>query len=167
MNCLCSSRDAGPLLKSLLDGYLTEYEQLLATKDILPAERRQRTGDVRQRIEASFQRSEHVPFEIASFAGPVSVNPRGVYEGRSYRLFPCRSEQTRMNSFNVGEFVFPNSYWSLSPLLLVLGDCVFFSLRMAATLQSREKATGSYFRPTVHPKDTALGREMKQPPAGL
>jgi hypothetical protein len=72
-----------------------------------------------------------------------------------------------MNSFNVGEFVFPNSYWSLSPLLLVLGACVFFSLRMAATLQSREKATGSYFRPTVHPKNTALGREMEQSPAGL
>jgi hypothetical protein len=104
----------------------------LADKGVVPEQRRQKAAAARQTLEASVERGDPVPFEIAGLVGPLSVNPRGIYEGRSYHFFPCRSPQTSMNSFNMGEFVFPNSYWSLSPLLLGSGAIIFLALRRAA-----------------------------------
>ncbi len=78
---------ASPILKSLLDGYLAQYEQLLADKGITPEQRRQNAVVMRQRLEASIERGDPVPFEIASFVGPVSVNPRGMYEGAPIAFF--------------------------------------------------------------------------------
>ena len=56
---------------------------------------------------------------IALVTGPVSANPIGIYEGWYARVFPPRSHQARWNSFNAGEFLFPESRWSLLPLLLI------------------------------------------------
>jgi hypothetical protein len=49
------------------------------------------------------------------------VNPTGVCEGGYYSLFDAGSPQARWNSFNVGEFWFPQSRWSLAPLLGLVG----------------------------------------------
>jgi hypothetical protein len=48
---------------------------------------------------------------------PVSANPGGVYSGLPGRFFPLDSPQSRWNSFNVGEFLFPGSRLSLLPWL--------------------------------------------------
>ncbi|MCK6485710.1 MAG: hypothetical protein HUU22_14955 [Phycisphaerae bacterium] len=45
--------------------------------------------------------------------GPVSINPVGVYELSAFRMFPPDSPQARWNSFNVGEFLWPDRLWSL------------------------------------------------------
>ena len=59
--------------------------------------------------------------DLASYCGPVSVNPTGVCEGGYYSLFQPGSPQVRWNSFNVGEFWFPQSRWSVAPLLVLVG----------------------------------------------
>ena len=61
------------------------------------------------------------PLELGSYAGPVSVNPTGVCEGGYYSLFNAGTLQARWNSFNVGEFWFPESRWSVAPLLGLVG----------------------------------------------
>jgi hypothetical protein len=53
-------------------------------------------------------------------AGPVSANPTGVYEGFYHRVFPSGSAEARWNSFNLGEFLWPQSRLSLLPLVAVL-----------------------------------------------
>jgi hypothetical protein len=63
------------------------------------------------------RRGEVSPFLLASIRGPVSVNPVGVYEGAlTYGMFGPGTPQTRFASFNAGEFLFPESRWSLMPL---------------------------------------------------
>ena len=59
--------------------------------------------------------------DLASYSGPVSVNPTGMCEGGYYSLFAAGSPQARWNSFNVGEFWFPESRWSVAPLLGLVG----------------------------------------------
>ena len=50
------------------------------------------------------------------------MNPIGVYEGMlEFHHYPPHSHETRWNSFNLGEFIWPLSRWSLLPLLLVSG----------------------------------------------
>ena len=47
---------------------------------------------------------------------PVSVNPIGIYDGLlTFTFFPANSLQCDWNSFNVGEFFFPQSRASLLP----------------------------------------------------
>jgi hypothetical protein len=59
------------------------------------------------------------PFLLASIQGPVSVNPVGVFEGAlTYGMFQPGTIQTRFASFNAGEFLFPESRWSLFPLAM-------------------------------------------------
>ena len=72
-------------------------------------------------------KSEKMP----SSNGPVSGNPVGVYEGGFHRLFLAASRQTEWNSFNVGEFIFPQSRLSLSPLIAVCGGLLGWALSLA------------------------------------
>ncbi|MCZ6624008.1 MAG: hypothetical protein O7B35_07230 [Deltaproteobacteria bacterium] len=53
--------------------------------------------------------------------GPVSANPIGVYESPFRRVYEPGSMQDRWNSFNLGEFLWPASLFSLLPLLCFLG----------------------------------------------
>jgi hypothetical protein len=66
----------------------------------------------------------------------MSVNPTGMYEGWFYRIFPSHSPQAQMNSFNFGEFIFPNSLWSLAPLLASCGTLIAIAVRIALKLQA-------------------------------
>ena len=59
--------------------------------------------------------------DLAAYRGPVSVNPTGVCEGGYFSLYEAGSVQARWNSFNAGEFWFPESRWSVAPLLVLVG----------------------------------------------
>ncbi len=65
-------------------------------------------------------------------AGPVSVNPGGIYGGGL--LGP---DELRWNSFNAGEFLFPESRWSLLPLLAVAVALAWLALRHARQIKGR------------------------------
>jgi hypothetical protein len=67
--------------------------------------------------EALRERAENLP--IARVRGPVSANPIGMYEGWFYMQFAAGSPEANVNSFNVGEIVFPRSRLSLVPLLVI------------------------------------------------
>jgi hypothetical protein len=73
-------------------------------------------------------------------SGPVSANPIGVYEASYYRVFPPGSFQSRWNSFNLGELIFPESLLSLTPLLVLLVGGVWWSWRDARRCAIRESA---------------------------
>jgi hypothetical protein len=72
---------------------------------------------------------ENTPF--SAITGPVSANLLGVYEGWIGQIFPAASLQARWNSFNAGEFIFPESRWSLLPLLIVGAILCWFAWRIA------------------------------------
>ncbi len=70
---------------------------------------------------------------LGSVEGPVSVNPLGPYEGSfEYLYFPPGSPQCRWASFNLGEFLWPQSRLSLLPLLIVSGGLCLWAGRLAA-----------------------------------
>ena len=52
--------------------------------------------------------------------GPVSVNPIGVYENWDLPADSIRPAERRWHSFNLGEFIWPGSRWSLVPLILFI-----------------------------------------------
>jgi hypothetical protein len=74
--------------------------------------------------------------ELSTYEGPVSVNPMGIYEGWTYRVFQPHSSYAYWNSFNVGEFLFERSRWSLAPLLLAGGALVVIAIRMAGKVEN-------------------------------
>lgn len=63
--------------------------------------------------------------------GPVSANSQGIYEWRSVAHFPVGSTQVLWNSFNLGEFFWPQSWKSIAPLLLVCGGGIALTFRAA------------------------------------
>jgi hypothetical protein len=64
------------------------------------------------------------------FLGPVSASPAGVYGGRAQRAFGRTSPEARWSSFNVGEFLWPGSWWSALPLLAFLGAAALLGGRL-------------------------------------
>jgi hypothetical protein len=46
------------------------------------------------------------------------------------------SEQSNWSSFNLGEFVFPRSRWSLLPLVLVASGLLAFAMRHARAIDA-------------------------------
>lgn len=105
---------AWPILNQILEQHLAAE---LAGDD--PAADEALLAEERDELRASIERGDDEPFLLASFTGPVSVNPIGVYEGSFYRIFDARTTESDWNSFNAGEFIFPKSRWSLMPLLLL------------------------------------------------
>lgn len=58
---------------------------------------------------------------------PVSVNPIGAYETWGNPANFISSKQRQWHSFNLGEFLWPGSLWSLAPLMFMIG-IVFLSV---------------------------------------
>ena len=86
----------------------------------------------RREFLAAADRGEPSPLLLGSIVGPVSVNPVGAFEGLlNYVNFPPHSEPVRWASFNVGELIWPESRWSLLPLLLVSGGLGVAAWRVA------------------------------------
>jgi hypothetical protein len=87
----------------------------------------------------------NTPFD--AITGPVSANVMGSYEGWIGQIFAAPSPQTRWNSFNAGEFIFPESRWSLLPLLIVGATLCWFTLRIARQIDDKILPAP----PSVHP----------------
>lgn len=68
------------------------------------------------------------PISLAAMKGPVSMNVVDITEG-GFTQNDWESDAARWASFNVGEFLFPQSRWSLAPLAalwIALGPWVAF-----------------------------------------
>jgi hypothetical protein len=111
---------AWPILNLLIAERLDDEKSELAARKLGFADQTlalaKLDADLRQSIAAG---SDDL-LELGSYTGPVSVNPTGVCEGGYYSLFDAGSTQARWNSFNVGEFWFPESRWSVLPLLALV-----------------------------------------------
>jgi hypothetical protein len=146
---------AWPILNLLIAERLAdEREQLTAAGE--PPDQQQPLlqkyeRDMRQSIVAG----SDDPLELGSYVGPVSVNPTGVCEGGYYSLFEPGSPQARWNSFNVGEFWFPESRWSVVPVLALLGLLAAALAREAARAGVR-RASVPVFTPELAAEEIAL-----------
>jgi hypothetical protein len=90
----------------------------------------------RQALMESIEDGDPSPLMLASIEGPVSVNPIGAFEGLlTYGFYEPHSTQVRWASFNLGEFLFPQSRWSLLPLLLLSGGACVLAWRRARVVQ--------------------------------
>lgn len=123
---------AWPLLEGQMKLQLEKEEDRITAEIEDPAAQERELNAVRRGMRESIERGEASPFLLGSVVGPVSVVPIGVFEGLfTYGFFPPGSLQCRWASFNVGEFLFPQSRWSLVPLLLVSGGLVVAAVRLA------------------------------------
>ncbi|MDP9292616.1 MAG: hypothetical protein M3O82_09675, partial [Verrucomicrobiota bacterium] len=93
---------AWPILNAILEEHLAAEP-----KGDDPAADDAQLAEERADLREGIARGDEDPFLLATFTGPVSVNPIGVYEGSFYRIFAAHTTQTDWNSFNAGEFIFP------------------------------------------------------------
>jgi hypothetical protein len=98
---------AWPILNMLLKEWLGDEQARLEAAGVSPAAQKVRLDGLEADIRHSIGEGKDEPFALGSYVGPVSVNPTGVCEGGYYSLFDAGSPQARWNSFNVGEFWFP------------------------------------------------------------
>jgi hypothetical protein len=120
------------LLQELLDAKLDTEAGRLELQVADEKERDRQLEEKRAEWQASIDNKEQTPFLLAAMSGPVSVNPVGVYDGLlGFGNFEIHSRQAIWNSCNLGEFLWPQSRWSLLPLLLVSGGVSVLAVRMA------------------------------------
>ena len=123
---------AWPMLHQLVDLQIKKEADELEESGVDSVERTHRLDSLRRDLREGIMRGDVSPFLLAGIDGPVSVNPIGAYEGMlTFSFFPPHSRECDWNSFNVGEFIFPKSRWSLLPLLLITGGLSFFLIRGA------------------------------------
>jgi hypothetical protein len=129
---LFASERAWPLLEGQLAVQMEKEEDRIAADIEDPAEQNQRADALRNALREGIKRGDPSPFLLATVDGPVSVNPIGIYEGLfTYGFFPPFTPPTRWASFNVGEFVFPDSRWSLLPLIVIVGGLLGLAIHLA------------------------------------
>jgi hypothetical protein len=117
----CQGR-AWPILNLMIQERLDdEKERLAALGTITPEAQRPLLDAMDSELRESIRAGSDDPLELGAYVGPVSVNPTGVYEGGYFRLFDAGSPQALWSSFNVGEFWFPGSRWSVVILLGLVG----------------------------------------------
>jgi hypothetical protein len=123
---------AWPMLDQIMEIQMTKESEELDESGVDGAEKTQRLASMRRDFREGILRGDVSPFLLAAIEGPVSVNPIGVYEGLlTFSFFPPHSHECDWNSFNVGEFLFPKSRWSMLPLLLVTGGFGYLLVRGA------------------------------------
>jgi hypothetical protein len=129
---------AWPVLNQLIAARLDQERADLETAGVDESERPARLAAFEADWRAAIARGEAEPFILGAVTGPVSVNPIGIYDGLlTFTFFPANSVETRWNSFNTGEFLFPQSRWSLLPLLLLCGGLGTFLLTTATRRDGR------------------------------
>jgi hypothetical protein len=111
---------AWPLLDLLIKDRLADETAGMMVAGIGPVDQKARLERLEANMLQAINEGSDQPLELGSYCGPVSVNPTGVCEGGYYSLFEPGSPQARWNSFNVGEFWFPESRWSVAPLLALV-----------------------------------------------
>jgi hypothetical protein len=113
---------AWPVLDRMIEVRVEKQNVELEAEGVAEPERQARAAALERDLRDSIARGEAQPFILGAIKGPVSVNPIGTFDGLlTFTFFPANSLQTDWNSFNVGEFLFPQSRASLLPLLLVTG----------------------------------------------
>ena len=123
---------AWPMLDELLAVHLDKARDKLEADGATADEIETRIGTMERELHEGMVRGEASPFLLAAIEGPVSVNPIGIFEGLlEFRHFDPRSEPVRWASFNVGEFLWPESRWSLLPMLLISGGLCGWLLSVA------------------------------------
>lgn len=135
-----------PLIQQQERQVLRYYQGQLAMENLSETERVSELGRFQSEIEKRINAQEPAPTvlkrdgrgsnaiysiemsDVPTIVGPVSVNVGGIYGGGM-----LGSDELRWNSFNAGEFLFPQSRWSLLPLLCVGITLGYFAVRTART----------------------------------
>jgi hypothetical protein len=127
-----------PLLNQMMDILVENKEKELNKEGVGGAERQRQLQEYREGIERSVKEGKTKPLLLAAIRGPVSVNPVAVFDGLlGFGVFEIDSDQGRKASMNAGEFLFPNSRWSIVPFLVVaIGGFVLIG-RMASPNDSK------------------------------
>jgi len=128
---------AWPILNMLITERLEDRRQEMTAAGTPPEDQASELAKYEADMRQSIVEGSDDPLDLGSYTGPVSVNPTGVCEGGYYSLFEAGSPQARWNSFNVGEFWFPESRWSVFPLLALVGLLGAGLAREAARAGSR------------------------------
>jgi hypothetical protein len=130
---------AWPMLDQLTEVEIEKEEKKLEDAQVDAAERERRLVALRRDLRESILRGDPSPFLLAAIEGPVSVNPIGYFEGMlEFRHYPPHSRETQWNSFNVGEFIWPQSRRSIAPLLVISGALCIWLLAAAARGDRRD-----------------------------
>ncbi len=123
---------AWPLLRDQIEIHLEKEDERLAAETDDPGKQQRALVALRRECLDSIKRGEPSPFLLGSVIGPVSVVPIGVFEGLfNYGFYLPRTPQCEWASFNVGEFIWPQSRWSLLPMLLITGTLVTTAVTLA------------------------------------
>ncbi len=131
---------AWPVLNTLIKVRLEKKADDLEADGVTADDRKEPLAALERELRESVARAESSPMILAAIKGPVSVNPIGSYDGLlTFTFFPANSVETDWNSFNIGEFLFPQSRFSLLPLLLVTGGLSAWALCLA---RRRDRARG-------------------------
>ena len=129
---LFTREQATPVLDLLLRRHMEKESAKLEQSSVPPEQMKQQLAETERELREAIARREASPFLLAAIDGPVSVNPIGTFEGLlEFRLYPPHSEPTRWASFNVGEFLWPRSRWSLLPVVLICGALSLWTLAVA------------------------------------
>jgi hypothetical protein len=84
----------------------------------------------------------------AAIEGPVSANPQSLVEKFPHDLFPAGSSESFWSSFNLGEAVWPASWMSLLPLVILLAAGSAAALREAGRLGAPAGVAAARGRPS-------------------
>jgi hypothetical protein len=124
---------AWPVLDKLISQRLDNEKTHLTEDGVDEAKISERLATLEKEMREAIANGESSPLILGAIRGPVSVNPIGVYDGLLiFTIFPAGSVQTDWNSFNVGEFFFPQQRASLLPLLVITGGLAGFLIVLAA-----------------------------------
>jgi len=146
---------AWPILNLLIAERLDDEREQLTAAGEPPDQQEPLLRKYERDMRQSIVDGNDDPLELGSYAGPVSVNPTGVCEGGYYSLFDAGSPQARWNSFNVGEFWFPESRWSVVPLLALVG-LLGAGLARAAARAGVRRGLVPEFTPELAAEEIAL-----------
>jgi hypothetical protein len=131
---------AWPILNMLIAEKVAEQRDQYTAAGMKPEQQEPLLAKFEADMRQSVIEGSDDPLDLGSYAGPVSVNPTGVCEGGYYSLFDAGSPWARWNSFNVGEFWFPESRWSVAPLLGLVGLLGGWLAREGARAGARRRA---------------------------
>ena len=116
---------AGGLLEQILEARIEKEADRLMAAGKSETETESELAERRVEWRAAIERGDQDPFLLAAIRGPVSVNPVGVYDGLlGFGAFSIDSMPATWASCNVGEFLWPQSRWSLLPLIVIGGTLV-------------------------------------------
>jgi len=123
---------AWPMLNQLMEIQVKKEKEELEEDGVDTVEQNRKLATLRRDLHEGILRGEVSPFLLAAIEGPVSVNPVGIFEGMlTFSVFPPHTQECDWNSFNIGEFFFPKSRWSMLPLFLITGGLCVLLVRGA------------------------------------